>query len=162
MRNLVLFVAVLALVLGLGVVSLAQDTAADEEAIQQLDQRWKEAWTNGDAEAMAELFTEDADGIDPMGETDTGRAAIIETYRAEFAERPEGAQVDFEQTYLRFLRPDIAIADGTWAVTGAPEAEEGPPTEGLYTVVLVKKDGQWRYSSGLSRIPMTPPGAEEE
>jgi uncharacterized protein (TIGR02246 family) len=159
MRNVVLFVAALGLVVGLGVLSLAQDTAADEEAIQQLGQRWEEAWANRDAKALAELYTEDADGISESGETVTGRMAIEEYWAQNFENLPESAQLEAELTFLRFIRPDIAIGDGVWAVTGGTE---GMPAEGLYTEVYVKKDGQWLHAAGRARIPMMPPGAEEE
>ncbi len=160
MRVFFSVITVLGLVVSLGSVIVAQDTTADEEAIRQLDERWDEAWANRDAKALAALYTEDADGINDMGETVTGRMAIEERWAKNFENLPEGAQSEGEQLFIRFIRPNIAIADGAWAVTGLPETEGGPPTEGLYTSVLAKKDGQWLITAGRSRIPVIPPSTE--
>lgn len=162
MRIFFSVIMVLGLVVSLGSVMVAQDTTADEEAIAQLDDRYREAWSNRDAKAIAALYTEDASGVGAMGETVSGRMAIEEEEAKGFAELPEGAQLEFEQLSLRFIRPTIAIGDGAWTMSGLPEAEGGPPTEGLYTVVLAKKDGEWLYAAGLSRVPMVPPSTEEE
>ena len=159
MRTFFSLVTVLGLVVSLGSVIVAQDTAADEEAIRELDARWAEAWNNRDTETIVAMYAEDADGIDPMGQTISGREAILEHMTEEFENTPEGASAESELTYLRFIRPNIAIADGTWAVSGLPE---GVPAEGLYTVVFVKQDGEWRVVAGRSRIPVVPPSAEGE
>jgi uncharacterized protein (TIGR02246 family) len=160
MRTFFLFVTVLGLVVSLGSVIVAQDTAADEEAIRQLDERYGEAWNNRDAKALAQLFTEDADVIDVDGEAVTGHMAIEENFVEEFSSRPEGARLDFEAVSIRFIRPTIAVADGAWAITGLPEAEGGPPAQGLYTTVYIMKDGQWLIAADRSRVPMVPPSTE--
>ena len=159
MRIFLSVVTVLGLVVSLGSVLVAQDTTADEEAIAQLDDRFREAWSNRDAKAIAALYTEDASGVGAMGETVSGRMAIEEREAKGFAALPEGAQLEFEQLSLRFSRPTIGIADGTWTMSGLPE---GAPAEGLYTEVCVKKDGEWLYTAGLSRVPMVRPSTEEE
>ncbi len=159
MRIFYSVIMVLGLAVSLGSVMVAQDTTADEEAIAQLDDRYREAWSNRDAKAIAALYTEDASGVGAMGETVSGRMAIEEEEAKGFAELPEGAQLEFEQLSLRFIRPTIAIADGTWVMSGLPE---GAPAEGLYTVVFAKKDGEWLYAAGLSRVPVIPPSTEEE
>ncbi len=162
MRIFFSVITVFGLVVSLTSVIVAQDTAADEEAIRELDKRWDEAWANRDAEALAALYTEDADDISDMGETITGRMAVKERWAKIFENLPEGAQAEGEQTSIRFIRSNIAIGDGAWAVTGLPETEGGPPSAGLWTSVYVKKDGQWLITAGRSRIPVVPPSSEEE
>ena len=162
MRIFFSVITVLGLLVSLGSVIVAQDTAADEEAIAQLDDRYREAWSNRDAKAIGALYTEDASGVSVTGEIISGRMAIEEEEAKAFAELPEGAQLEFEQLSIRFIRSNIAIADGVWTMSGLPEAEGGPSMEGLYTEVLAKKDGEWLYTAGLSRIPMVPPSTEEE
>lgn len=159
MRIFFSLITVLGLAVSLGSVLLAQDTAADEEAIREMDARWSEAWNNRDAEAIVAMYTEDADGIDLMGQTVNGRAAILAQMTEEFENLPEGATAESEQLHLRFIRPNIAIADGVWSVSGLPE---GMVAEGLYTAIMVKQDGEWLTTAGRSRIPMVPPSAEEE
>ena len=78
MRIFYSVIMVLGLAVSLGSVMVAQDTTADEEAIAQLDDRYREAWSNRDAKAIAALYTEDASGVSHMGETVSGRMAIEE------------------------------------------------------------------------------------
>ena len=162
MRIFFSVITVLGLLVSLGSVIVAQDTAADEEAIAQLDDRYREAWSNRDAKSIGALYTEDASGVSVTGEIISGRMASEEEEAKAFADLPEGAQLEFEQLSIRFIRPNVAIGDGVWTMSGLPDAEGGPPMEGLYTVVLGKKDGEWLYEAGLSRIPMVPPSTEEE
>jgi uncharacterized protein (TIGR02246 family) len=103
MRLFFLFMTVLGLVVSLGSVLVAQDTAADEEAIRQLGLRWEEAWANRDAQALAALYTDDADGISAMGETVSGRMAIEENFTKRFEDLPESAQNESEVVALRMV-----------------------------------------------------------
>jgi uncharacterized protein (TIGR02246 family) len=161
MRIWISIVAILGIVSG---TSWAQDTAADEEALDELHQSYKQAWENRDAAAIAALYTEDADTISETGEVASGRMAIQEAIQKELAEVPEGAHLELEHLSTQFVRPTVAVADGTWEVTGIPappEGQQGMPTKGLYTVVLVKQDGTWRVAASRGRIPMMPPGSTE-
>ena len=159
MRIFLSVITVVALVVSLGSVIVAQDVSTDEEAIRKMDAVWSEAWNNRDAETIIAMYAEDADGIDAMGRTVDGRTAILEHMTEQFEMLPEGVTAQSEQTHLRFLRPNIAIADGTWAMSGMAE---GMPAQGLYTVVYMKQDGEWKVVAGRSRIPVASPSAEEE
>jgi uncharacterized protein (TIGR02246 family) len=151
--------AVLALAAGLGTIAVAQE--ADEEAIKQLGASWKEAWNGRNADALAELYTADADLIDVMGKASSGREEVRAQFLEGWEQMGEAAQMDFEQTNLRFITPDLAVEDGTWQIAGIPDAEEAPPSKGLYTAYLVKQDGQWLITGERDRVPMAPPSAEE-
>ena len=158
MRIFFSVITVLGLVVSLGSVIVAQDTAADEEAIRQMDASWSEAWNSRDAEAIAAMHAEDADAIDAMGQTVNGRDGILAKMIGEFESMPEGVSAETEITHLRLIRTDLAVLDGAWAVSGLPE---GMPAAGLYTIFLKKQDGEWRIVADRSRIPMVPPSAAE-
>jgi uncharacterized protein (TIGR02246 family) len=157
MRNRLLWwLALPALVLSItvGSVSAAQpeDKAKDEAAIQKNGEAFVEALHKGDSKAMAAFWASDGDFTDMAGHQVKGREAIEKALAAAFAEH-KGLKVRVESLSLRFVTPEVAIEDGT---TEAVPAKGGPPSQTRYTIVHVKKDGQWLVSS-LRNSPYIPP-----
>jgi uncharacterized protein (TIGR02246 family) len=142
--------------------ALSQDTAADEEAIQALAQKYMDGWKDGDAKACAEIYVPDADVTQFTGEIDKGREAI-ETRIATFLETYKGTQIKLERSSIRFVKPDLAVWDGTWEISGLPEATgEQAPTKGLSMVVATKQNGEWLLAAGRSSVPAAPPDTGPE
>jgi uncharacterized protein (TIGR02246 family) len=161
MRTFLVLLTVIVLTVSLGSTVLSQDTAADAEAIEMLAAKYEEGWKNGDAQATASIYAADADIIDFMGRSFKGREEIEKSI-AEVFTMFEGSQIELERTSIRFLRPDLAVWDGIWEITGLPEAEgDAPPTKGLSTVVAVKQEGQWLLAYGLSSVPPPPPTTDQ-
>ncbi len=46
---------------------------------------------------------------------------------------------------VRFLKPDVAVCDGTWEDSGmhSPDGKELSPMKGVWSDTVVKKDGKW-------------------
>ena len=155
MKALISTFTVLAAALMLGALALApaQDAATDEEAIDALGASFKKAWNGRDAEALGQTYTEDADEINEMGQTFSGRQAILENVATGWEMMGDAAQLDFAVTNRRSITPELAVEDGTWEITGLPEMELAPPSEGLYTVYLVKQDGRWAVTAGRTPHP---------
>src|SRR5512145_2553139 len=70
--------------LGLGNAVVAQETEID--AIRELQSRQEEAWNRHDAEAYANLFTEDGDVVNVLGWWWRGRTEIRSRLTDAFAE----------------------------------------------------------------------------
>jgi uncharacterized protein (TIGR02246 family) len=161
MRTYIALLAVMVLAVSLGSTALSQDTAADAEAIEMLAAKYEEGWKNGDARGAASIYAADADIIDFMGRSFKGREGIEKSI-AETLTMFEGSQIEIERTSIRFIKPDLAVWDGTWEITGLPEAEGAPPpTKGLSTVVAVKQDDQWLLAYGVSSVPPPQPTPSE-
>lgn len=127
--------------------------SADEKAVLALDEAFVRAYDKGDAKALAALFTEDAEVEEDSGEVYQGREAVEAALAASFAE-DRGARLTLEIDSVRFVTPDVARETGRSVVT--PTA--GAPVSRLYTVLYVKRDGQWRISSVREEPdPMVPP-----
>ena len=154
--------SMLALSMGSGAAQ-AQEPSADEQAVEELAARYEEAWKSGDAKAVADVYTEDATVIEPTGKMAQGRSEI-EKVLAETLAMYEGSEIQIERTSLRFIKPGLAVSDGTWTVTGAakPEKGEGPPMEGQYTVVATKQDSGWKLAASQGRVPVSPPPPSEQ
>ncbi|MDB5312687.1 MAG: SnoaL-like domain protein [Gemmataceae bacterium] len=115
----------------------------DEAALLKRAEAFVEAFHKGDAEAVAAFWTTDGDYTDVTGKRLAGRGAIQKSFGAFFAEN-KGAKLRIEIDSLRFITPEVAIEDGVTTVL-APES--GPPSRAKYTIVHVKKDGQWHLGS---------------
>jgi uncharacterized protein (TIGR02246 family) len=161
MRSAMIILTVMALAVLLGSPALTQDIAAAEEAIEMLATQYEEGWKNGDAQTCAAIYAPDADLIDFVGKSYKGRAEIEKSIADVLAMYP-GSQIDIQKTAIRFVKPDLAVWDGTWEVTGVPETEgPKPPTKGSNTVVIVKQDGQWLLAYGMSSVPPPSPSTAQ-
>jgi len=135
----------------------------DEELVHQLVSDFEATWAQGDAAAIAAFWTEDGDAVNEYGHF-PGRSAVEENYRQGFETIYKGTSIAIETTSVRFLQPDVAVADGTYEVTGAmsPEGEELPAIKGLWMGVDVKVDGKWYISSLRPMVPVEAPELPEE
>jgi uncharacterized protein (TIGR02246 family) len=116
----------------------------DEKAIAALVAAFSKAWGAGDAVAAAATFTEGAMVVDEHGERTEGRAAIRAQLAASFAEN-RGSTIAIKVDSLRFLGPDTALEEGRTTIT--PAGPGGEPEITRFTVVYIKKNGQWLQSA---------------
>ncbi len=118
------------------------DRPEDESALRSLAAAYAQAYSTGDARALASLFTEDAEMIDEHGGRISGRPAIESVFTSVFRQRT-GAALALAPTSLRFLGPDAAQEEGQSTLSIGQE----PPSLLRYTALYVKQGGRWRYSS---------------
>jgi uncharacterized protein (TIGR02246 family) len=122
--------------------SRAAETSAEEVAIRQSARAFVEAFDEGRAEAVAALWTEDAEYI--VGSTTVkGRSAIARLYDQFFRAHP-GSQMEINVESIQVLAPTVAIEQGTTAVANSPN---GPPSASAYTAVHVKQGDKWLMAS---------------
>jgi uncharacterized protein (TIGR02246 family) len=114
----------------------------DEKSIRAVGGAFARSFAAGDAKSVGAMFSEDAELIDETGDRVVGRPAIEHFYQALFQARPSST-IDIAIDSLRFLSPDVAKEEGHTRVKSAG----GPVTLRRYTVLYMKKDGQWLYSS---------------
>ena len=162
MRRGLIALAVLALATGVAGLVVAQETS-DEELLHQLTSDFEAAWDLGDATAIAAFWSEDGDTVNENGHFQ-GRSAVEDSYRQGFETIYKGTSIAIEMTSVRFLRPDVAVADGTYTVTGAtgPEGEELPAINGLWMNVNVKTGGKWYIDCSRPMVPVEAPEPLEE
>ena len=116
--------------------------SADEKAIRAVDDQFVRDYNRGDSKALAALFTEDAESIEPQGERFRGRDLIERRFVETFAASP-GVKIAIEAASIRFLSPDVAMEEGQTVIAPAKEARLIRP----YIALLVKRDGRWLLSS---------------
>lgn len=122
----------------------AAQPADEESRIVALVPRWQQAWNAHDMKALAALFTEDADFVNVGARHWKGRAEIETQHAARLPQFAESVWSTKEST-VQFLTPDIALAHVTWGMKGDknPDGTSREPREGVFTWLVVKKNGEW-------------------
>jgi uncharacterized protein (TIGR02246 family) len=158
MRSLMILMVGLALTVVTVPVS-AQGTPADEAAIRKATEQFPPAWAKGDAKGLATLYTMDADYVSSTGLVAKGRAEIEKAYAAQFTGVYKGTSLRNDVTNVRFLKPDVAIVNGTFEVTGlrGSDGKEMPSRKGISTSVVIKQNGQWLITALRAWIPPATP-----
>ena len=122
--------------------------AADEKAIRDLVQRYVDARERRDAAALAALFTADADQFTTSGEWRKGRDAIVKGGLASSQQNPGSRTIKVDT--VRFVAPGVAIADGPYAITGAPQSE----ARAMWTTIVVSRTVEgWRIAAIRNALP---------
>lgn len=136
-------------------------SSQDEEAIRKAQDQFAASWNQHDAAAMANLWTEDGDWIGPDGNFMQGRTKIenylAEAHTGDWATSKNSLKV----TGIRFLKPDVAVVNAEYEITGARDWFDKPiPVEKiLATSVMVKQDGKWLNAVYRAFVP--PPPSED-
>ncbi|HEV2946455.1 MAG TPA: SgcJ/EcaC family oxidoreductase, partial [Gemmataceae bacterium] len=162
MRNrIVLLLAIPAAVfVGWALPGPAQDRQGSPEGSAEIAKNAEafiEAFHKGDAKALAAFWTPDGEYTDQSGRVLKGRQAIEHAFQSLFAEAKD-LKLRIDSDSLRFVTPDIAIEKGTTTVMAGGGA---PPSRAHFTIVHVKKDGQWLLDS-VRDTPFVPPANYEK
>jgi uncharacterized protein (TIGR02246 family) len=129
------------------------ETSPEKAAVIANDRAYEAAYASGDAKALADFFTDDAEYTAEDGRRFKGRAEIEETIRAALLER-KGGNLAINMESVRMLAPEVLLEKGTTTVT----PNDGDVSESLYTAIYVKKNGEWKISQLIeSPKPATTP-----
>jgi len=131
-------------------VALAAQTADPE--IAKLITQYQAGYNKNDGKALAAMYTADALRVSPTGQVITGRAAIEKDYLANFAGPFKGTKLTLRPGRTQVLKPDVALIEGTYEVTGG-----AAPVKGRYVNTLVRDGGQWRLASVVTIPEPAPP-----
>jgi uncharacterized protein (TIGR02246 family) len=132
---------------------LAQSRAPgnDESPIREVVSKYVEAREKIDPKAVEALFTSDADQLVSSGEWRKGRDAVVQGAMA--SSRSTGGKRTITVEQVRFVTPDVAIADGRYELTGLA----GGSTRRMWaTLVLKKTDSGWRIAAIRNMLPAAP------
>jgi uncharacterized protein (TIGR02246 family) len=130
-------------------------SAADEAALREWLTQYIAAWNASDAAKMETFYADDATIVDEWGKEIKGRAAIVKDFAESRAlDDFKGATIAITADTIRFIRPDLAVSQGTYTVTGGKLPPEG--LKGHYQNVAVKQGGSWKTVT-LHLAAMPPP-----
>jgi uncharacterized protein (TIGR02246 family) len=125
---------------------------ADENPIREIVRKYVEARERIDPRAVESLFTDDADQLVSSGEWRRGRDAVVRGAMA--SSRNTGGKRTITVEHVRFVTPDVAIADGRYEITPL----SGGTVRSMWaTLVLKKTSSGWRISAIRNMLPAGPP-----
>lgn len=104
------------------------------------------AWDAQDADAIANLFVEDADFVNVVGLWWTSRTAIRRAHDWGFERMFHASTLTIEKLSQRLLGDDVAVVHARWRVDGQidPDGEPTEPRRGVMSAVVVRlDDGTW-------------------
>jgi len=123
------------------------DRSADEKALHDLFQKIKDGWNQGDGQAYAASFTEDADYIVWNGIYLKGRQAIAAAHQRLFETRFQGSRLEGFIKHIRFLSDDIALVH----LHGRPQIPgqevSAPEQYSIQSLVCIRQADGWRFTS---------------
>jgi uncharacterized protein (TIGR02246 family) len=129
------------------------ETSPEKAAVIANDRAYEAAYASGDAKALADFFTDDAEYTAEDGRTFKGRAEIEKTIHAALLER-KGGNLSINMESVSPLAPEVLLEKGTTTVT----PNDGEMSESLYAAIYVKNDGEWKISQLIeSPKPATTP-----
>ncbi len=121
-----------------------QGTPQDEQAIRTTTTEFVAAWNRNDVRALASCFANDGDLVNPAGRAGRGRSAVEKILNEEQNGQFKGSRLNMQQQHLRFLKPDLAIADYEFEVARVRGADGRDTTQkGHITSVLRKDSDKW-------------------
>ena len=98
--------------------------------------------------AIEALFTADADQHTTSGEWRRGRPQVIRGSLASSTQNPGNRSITVET--VRFITPDVAIADGPYEITMNDSVRRM-----WTTLVLEREEGAWRIAAIRNMVPAT-------
>ena len=128
----------------------AEPNNSEEAAIRKVIEQRRLAWNAEDTRSYAALLTDDADIVSSTGRSAVNRKEIIKLYVDQRAGAYRTATIASTVVKrIKFVRPDIALADAEAELVGArePGGDVVAPTRSLVFFVLVKEGEGWLISS---------------
>jgi uncharacterized protein (TIGR02246 family) len=126
------------------------DASAAREGIQELLERFTQAWNRHDAAALAATFVPTGDLLNSQGLMALGRAEVEGLLGREFEKAMRETRIATSLTHLRFLTPDIALADADQVVEGLRKPDGTVLPQVRMHVAFVAREeapGRWGFSS---------------
>jgi len=163
MNAFAVIVAVCLTALGTASMSGAQQAGSneDEAAIRKVIVEMTDGFNNHDGKAAARMYTGDARFVSVRGDMMTGQAAIEKGLSAILTSRAKNAAQRTMDVTVRFIRPDVALANVTNELSGlvAPDGHALPSHQELSLRVFVRDAGIWQIAAFHNTMvaPFSPP-----
>jgi uncharacterized protein (TIGR02246 family) len=136
-----------------------QSDMINEAAIRKLYQQFVALWNKHDAKAMAAMWLEDGDDVEPDGHVAKGRDEIEKLFTQEHASVMKTTQIELNVDSVWFISATVALVDGNYRVTGivAPDGKQLPPRAGRFSSIFLHERGKWWIAASRLMIPVALP-----
>lgn len=129
-----------------GVSAQTASSSGEEAAVREVVRRYVNARELKDPAAIEALFTADADQRTTSGEWRRGRAQVVPGTLESSTRNPGTRNITVQA--IRFVTPDVAIADGPYEISGPTG------TRRMWATLVLKRDtGGWRIAAIRNMVP---------
>ena len=135
-------------------------TAEDTQAIKAVRNQLTYNFNQGDAAAVAALYTEEAKRLPPNSQMIVGRESIQASVQAAF----DAGAGDLRITMIELsVSGDMAHEVGKFTLTIQPEEGEAISENNKYVWILKREKGSWKIDIAIwnSSLPLPVPEKEE-
>jgi uncharacterized protein (TIGR02246 family) len=133
--------------------------ARDEAAVRALGDNFAKAFVQKNAEQRASLFAENGTFVTPVGDFLQGRVAMVKDFGPEAQQAVNGnTRAAFSNYRIRFLKPDIAVADALLTVrnVNGPDGTVIPVIPITFFYVASRHGDQWLIEDGRAHFAPAP------
>ena len=133
--------------------------ARDEAAVRALGDTFAKGFVQKNAELRASLFTENGTFTTPVGDYLQGRVAMVKDFGPEAQQAVTATtQAAFSNYRIRFIKPDIAVADALLTVHNvkAPDGKIIPMIPINFFFVAVRHGDRWLIEDGRAHFAAAP------
>jgi uncharacterized protein (TIGR02246 family) len=126
------------------------DTSAATAAIAEIIQNHEHAWNSHDRQAFEDLFTDDADFVNVIGQRAIGRQQIGADFEQIHKTFMRNSQIKVLSWDARFVATGVAVVRFRWEMTGMakiPGWNVPDVRHGLLSYVAVERNGEWKVTA---------------
>ena len=152
-------VTVFALVALCAVQPLATQSAADEQSIRDVADRFKVAWNTHDMNVLGAITTDDVDFVNVAGLHWKGREQVVREHAERHKVRFRNSVWTNNAVGVQFLRPDMALVHIEWETHGDLDFDlkPWPPRKGIFSWLVMKTGADWKIRSVQNTDSTAPP-----
>jgi uncharacterized protein (TIGR02246 family) len=127
----------------------------NEDAIRKAYSQFVAGWNKHDVKAMAAMFLEDGDDVEPDGHVAKGREDVEKLFKMEHDTVMKKTKLSLTVDSVWFITATVALVDGTYEVAGivAPDGKELPPRKGRLSSIWLEERGRWWIAASRLMIP---------
>lgn len=131
----------------------------NEQAIRTLYEQFTAAWNKHDVPAMAGMWVEDGDDVEPDGRVAKGRNEVLDLFKLEHSSVFKNSHLTLTLDTVWFMTGDVALGDGTYELTGVvgPDGKEIPARKGRFSTIFLNERSRWWIAASRLMIPVTLP-----
>ena len=141
--------------------ALLAQSPQDDKDIRELGAQVQEAWNKNDPKMLSALWLTDGDYISSTGRTARGRDEVEKAFAEQWSGIYKGTKIAHTLTNVRFVRKDVAVADGAFEVSGMRDTAGKVlgSRSGLSTIVAARKGTRWYIAALRGMVPSVPAGS---
>ena len=128
--------------------------SSDEESIRAVVTAYCDAWNRHDMDALAELFTDDAQWVNIVGMHWPGRTAIVAAHNAYHRTFFKTTEIEAAEIEIGKVAPAVATAVVLLKV-GAftpPDGIARPKSDNRLSLILARRAGRWTIAHGHNTV----------